>query len=169
MHTTLPADALVDELADAVSALVRAWRHTGRRVGLDGSQSTLALLQLASLIGDGEHRLGEIAGLRGVDQSVISRQIGELQARGLVCRRPDPTDGRAGLVRLTPAGLALLDRVHQSRREVMRRALERCPATDVRAAAELVAALAVEFDTSLADPAVLAGLTGDPVPSIPER
>jgi DNA-binding MarR family transcriptional regulator len=143
MHTS--SDAAVDELADAVSTLVRAWRSAGRRVPGE-AHSTLAMLQVAGLLDDGEHRLGELAGLRGVDRSVVSRQVGELQARGLVCRRPDPVDGRAGLVRLTPDGRALLGTAQRLQRDLVRGVLTRCAPDDVRTAARVVAAIAGELD-----------------------
>ena len=135
----------VDELGDAVVALVRTWRSVGRRAP-EGSQSSLAVLELARLLGNDEHRLSEIAERRGVDQSVISRQIGELEHRGIVCRRPDPADRRASLISLTPAGHAVLHRAHKLRQEWLRGALGRSPVADVRMTARLVAALADELE-----------------------
>ncbi len=102
-------------------------------------------MEMASLIGEGEHRLSELAELRNVDQSVISRQIGDLSDRGLVCRRPDPADRRASLVRLTPDGLLLLERARLLRRTWLRDALARTPAVDVRTAAELISAMTAEL------------------------
>lgn len=101
--TSTATDLAVDELGDAVVALVRTWRSVGRH-GPDGTQSTFAALEMAQLLSQGEHRLSEIAERRGVDQSVVSRQIGELEQRQLVSRRRDPSDRRASLVRLTPHG-----------------------------------------------------------------
>lgn len=156
MHTTSagPDDDAVDELAAAVTALVRAWRTAGRLVP-DGAHSTLNLLQLAALLDDGEHRLGEIACLRGIDQSVASRQIGELTARGLACRRPDPADGRAGLISLTPEGHALVERTRALRRDLIRTALAESRAGDVHTVARLVAALADEIDARAGELATL--------------
>lgn len=144
MHT-ISGDDAVDELADAVTTLVRSWRGAGRRVP-NATHSTLALLQLAGLLDDGEHRIGEIAELRGVDQSVVSRQVGELAARGLACRRADPSDRRAGLVSLTPAGQALVEQTRRLKRDLVRSALERSDAGDVHTVARLVVALAEEID-----------------------
>jgi DNA-binding MarR family transcriptional regulator len=158
MHTisgpAVDGDAAVDELADAISALVRTWRGAARRLPESG-HSIFALMQLTGLLDDGEHRLGEIAERRGVDQSVVSRQIGDLQARGLVCRRPDPSDGRATLVRLTPDGRELATRARALERDLVRGALSRRPGTDVRTAARVVAALADELDARLDDPDTL--------------
>jgi DNA-binding MarR family transcriptional regulator len=159
-------DNPVDELGDAVVALVRAWRSVGRRF-IDGTanpQHTLAVLEMARLLGEGEHRLSGIAERRGVDQSVVSRQIGELEQRGLVCRRPDPSDRRASLVRLTPKGHEVLRRSERLRQEWLRAALARTPATDVRAAARLVAALAEELQTRASE----LGVLGEPPVLPPE-
>jgi DNA-binding MarR family transcriptional regulator len=161
MQTTtgVTTDSAVDALGDAVVALVRTWRSVGRRMadGTHGAgvQSTFSALEMARLIGEGEHRLSEIAELRGVDQSVVSRQISELEQRRLVCRRPDPADRRASLVRLTPQGLELLERGIRLRQEWLRGALARTPATDVEAAARLVAALAEELQTRASELGVL--------------
>ncbi|GAA3247305.1 MarR family transcriptional regulator [Pseudonocardia petroleophila] len=153
MHT-ISGDDAVDELADAVTCLVRSWRGAGRRIP-NATHSTLALLQLAGLLDEGEHRIGEIAELRGVDQSVVSRQVGELASRGLACRRPDPTDRRAGLVSLTPAGHELVERTRRLKRDLVRSALERSDAGDVHTVARLVVALAEEIDARAGDLAAL--------------
>lgn len=169
MHTTSPTavadavvdDAEVDELVDALSGLLRVWRNAGRQLP---DHTTMALLQLVGHLRDGEHRLGEIADRRGVDQSVVSRQIGELQARGLVCRRPDPSDGRAQLVRLTAAGEQLLARAAAVKREVVRTAIARHPATDVPVVARFMASLAAEFTARIDDGGLFPDLptTSDP-------
>jgi DNA-binding MarR family transcriptional regulator len=145
----------VDALGDAVVTLVRAYRHAGRR----RSATALPALELVHLLGTDELRPGELAERRGVAQSVVSRQVAELEARGLACRRPDPADGRAGLVRLTPSGLRLLDDIGRVRRRWLREALARCPAQDVPAVTALVAALADELErhAGLLDPEPLHG------------
>src|SRR3954447_9733809 len=97
-------DRAADELGDAVLALLRSWRALAHRAEAVGTPSTMAVLELVRLLGESERRLSEIALLRGGGQSVVSRKISELQAKGLVCRRPDPVDRRASLVRLPPSG-----------------------------------------------------------------
>ncbi len=147
---TVP-DRAADQLADAVLALLRSWRTLTQRAAEGAAPSTMAVLELVRLLGDGERRLGEIAALRGVDQSVVSRQIGELEARRLVCRRPDPADRRASLVRLTPAGCELLAQGEAMRREWLHGALARLPDVDVLATARLVNALADEITARTAE------------------
>jgi len=51
-----------------------------------------------------------LAGLIAHDRATIGGVLDRLQGKGLVDRRTDPADRRARLVRLTPAGAALLDR-----------------------------------------------------------
>src|SRR3954454_6016313 len=136
------AEDTADALGDAVVALVRAYRHALRHP----VASTVPVLELALLLGDGELRLGELAARRGVCQSVVSRQVGELEARGYVVRRPDPADRRAGLVRLTPAGRELLAEAVTTRRQWLHDALAQHPENDVRATTGLVKALADELE-----------------------
>jgi DNA-binding MarR family transcriptional regulator len=49
-------------------------------------------------------RLGELTATEQVSQPAITQMVTRLEADGLVERRPDPHDGRAVLVHLTPAG-----------------------------------------------------------------
>jgi DNA-binding MarR family transcriptional regulator len=157
-------DHAVDQLGDAVLALLRSWRALTHRAAEAGAPSTMAVLELVRLLGDDERRLSEIAVLRGVDQSVVSRQITELQAKGMVCRRPDPADRRASLIRLTPAGHELLGRLGELRRDWLHGALARLPDTDVLAAARLVGAVAEEIAERALEP------TGSPPPpAAPDR
>jgi DNA-binding MarR family transcriptional regulator len=135
-----PEDA-AEALGDAVTALLRSYKQAARHP----AHATLPLLELARMLDRGEMRLGELAALRGVGQPVISRQVGELEARGLVVRRADPADGRAGLVRLTPAGCALLASATEARSRWLHDALASYPEHDVRTAARLVTALADEL------------------------
>ena len=131
-----------DTLGDAVVALVRAYRHALRHP----VASALPALELALLLGEGELRLGELAARRGVCQSVVSRQVGELEARGLVVRRADPADQRAGLVRLTPAGHELHAEAVATRRQWLHDALAQRTENDVRATTGLIRALADELE-----------------------
>lgn len=49
-------------------------------------------------------RLGELTATEQVSQPAITQMVTKLEAEGLVERHPDPRDGRAVLVHLTPAG-----------------------------------------------------------------
>ncbi len=49
-------------------------------------------------------QIGELARLTEMDPAATGRQIGQLEADGLVTRKRDSDDGRAVVVRVTPAG-----------------------------------------------------------------
>lgn len=140
------SDRAADELGAAVVTFLRTWRCISRRGG-EQHRAGLTALEMSAVIGEGERRLSELAELRNVDQSVISRQVGELEAQGLVSRRPDPADRRASLIRLTPEGLRVLEHAHELRRGWLRDALARVPAVDVQTAGELIRALTAELAT----------------------
>ncbi|GGY69062.1 transcriptional regulator [Streptomyces xanthochromogenes] len=65
----------------------------------------------------GPQRATELAGYFGVGKATMSRQLHALEDLGLVAREPDPADGRASLVRITPEGTARFGRVRDARRE----------------------------------------------------
>lgn len=54
---------------------------------------------------------GELMRTAMVTSGAITQRLDRLEGRGLVARGPHPDDGRAVAVTLTPAGLALVDRV----------------------------------------------------------
>ena len=55
-------------------------------------------------------RMQDLAARAVLSRTRVSRIVGELEAAGYVERRPDPDDGRASLVALTPAGREALRR-----------------------------------------------------------
>ncbi len=64
-------------------------------------------------------RLSEVAEALGLDVSTVSRQVRDLVAAGLLTKVPDPADGRAALLGLTPQGAAVLEAVSTSRRAAL--------------------------------------------------
>jgi DNA-binding MarR family transcriptional regulator len=100
-----------DRLTAAVSQLVRTGRHVSARAAgqLYGDLPSYGWSLLFPLHRDGDQRCSALAARAGVDVSVASRQLAVLERSGYVERRPDPLDGRASLLRVTPAGVAALD------------------------------------------------------------
>ena len=79
----------------------QAWAEAGGR-GLTPTQGqALALLRASP----GGLRLGELAGQLGVTAATTSDSVAALARKGLVSKAPLAADGRAVLVRLTPAGV----------------------------------------------------------------
>ncbi|MFF4831859.1 MarR family winged helix-turn-helix transcriptional regulator [Streptomyces sp. NPDC001315] len=64
----------------------------------------------------GRQRATELAGYIGVGKATMSRQLRALEELGLVTREPDPADGRAWLVALTPEGRSRVGKVREARR-----------------------------------------------------
>ena len=65
--------------------------------------------------GDKEPSTSRLAAIEQVSAPTISRLVKELEAGGLVRRRPDPSDARGALLETTEKGRALLDRARDLR------------------------------------------------------
>jgi DNA-binding MarR family transcriptional regulator len=57
--------------------------------------------------------MGELAAALGIDPPNATTVVDDLEAMGLVRRRPHPTDGRAKLVEATRKGKALAQRANE--------------------------------------------------------
>ena len=64
----------------------------------------------------GPQRATALAAYFGVGKGTMSRQLRALESLRLVSRAPDPQDGRASLVQLTPGGRERFTRVRRARR-----------------------------------------------------
>ncbi|MEV5435379.1 MarR family transcriptional regulator [Streptomyces sp. NPDC052682] len=64
----------------------------------------------------GPQRATGLAAYIGVGKATMSRQLRALEELGLVAREPDPADGRAWLIALTPEGQERVRRVREARR-----------------------------------------------------
>ena len=67
-------------------------------------QGAPAMALVVHLTRTGPMRSSDLAGAMSLDQSTVSRHIAHLADAGLITRSPDPLDGRAHLVAVTPAG-----------------------------------------------------------------
>jgi DNA-binding MarR family transcriptional regulator len=92
-----------EELTAALRDLVREARAATATLGPSSLPASIAAL-LGALASAGEQRVSPLATLLGVDLSVASRHAAAAIEHGFVERRPDPQDGRAALLRITPAG-----------------------------------------------------------------
>jgi DNA-binding MarR family transcriptional regulator len=99
-----------DRLTSAVSQLVRIGRHMSSRAAsqLYGELPSFGWALLVPLERDGDQRCSALAAQVGVDVSVASRQLAVLERARYVTRHPDPRDGRASLLSITPTGSAAL-------------------------------------------------------------
>ncbi len=95
-----------NRLTSSVAQLVRTVRHVSSRAAaqLYGDLPSFGWALLRPLERDGAQRCSALAASAGIDASVASRQIAALERAGHVERHPDPVDGRAIMLTLTPAG-----------------------------------------------------------------
>jgi DNA-binding MarR family transcriptional regulator len=136
----------------------------------------LTLPQLRSLVAlhtCGPIKLAAMAATLGVTSSTALRMAERLEAQGLTDRRVNPDNRREVVLRLTPAGEELVERVLSHRRAEIRALVERLPAPEraglVPALTALTAA-AGQLDPALAattEADRLTGVIGDPLSPAP--
>lgn len=140
------SDDVWGEVVEQARLLMRSTKHLAQRhlEIYEGIGPTLAGM-LGLLAKEGPMRLTELSGRLHVDPSVASRQAAELVDRGLIARRPDPADGRAGLFEASPAGSAILERAHRRRTAVLTAALGDWSEDEARHLVALMSRLNADF------------------------
>jgi DNA-binding MarR family transcriptional regulator len=106
----------VEKVARSDAGLAASLRVSVARLGRrmrtedvdDLGVSVGGLAVLALLNREGEKTVGQLAAAERVRPPSMTRTVSCLEGDGLVARSPHPTDGRQVLVRLAPAGAALL-------------------------------------------------------------
>jgi DNA-binding MarR family transcriptional regulator len=68
-------------------------------------------------------RVSDLAARVGLDASTVSRQIKQLEDKGVIERTPDPADGRASLVQLSSKGRTTMQSAFKRRFERIETAL----------------------------------------------
>jgi DNA-binding MarR family transcriptional regulator len=99
-----------EEIAAAVQRelTVFARRVRGVPQRLHQQLPFVAYSMLSSIDAADGCRSVDLAALYRLDKSTVSRQVGDLERRGLVARTTDPARGRGQVLTVTPAGRALL-------------------------------------------------------------
>ena len=93
----------------------------------------------------GPVRLSDLAPRLGVQVSTASRQVKELEQAGLVERTVDPSDGRASMRALAPAGKDALKKLRESWRRALVEVLQDWPEADREALGALLGRLAADM------------------------
>jgi DNA-binding MarR family transcriptional regulator len=114
-------EGAVKEASDLRVALLRIQRQLRTRSGSDITPSQGSAL--SRIEQSGPVRLGALAEMEGTTAATMSRVIDSLADRHLIERVPDPQDGRASLVRLSPEGGALLHVLRVRYTEALRGAM----------------------------------------------
>ncbi len=108
-HGPVDGPGLEHKLYAAVDRLGNAVRAARRRFATAHGLSLLQL-QVVELLGqeaDPRARVGTLAAELGVSSPTLSDAVASLEAKGLLRRTPDPDDGRASILTLTPEGRRL--------------------------------------------------------------
>ncbi|MFJ3306165.1 MarR family winged helix-turn-helix transcriptional regulator [Streptomyces sp. NPDC086549] len=106
-----------EELARQLSAFGAVKRDLGRILPHDCPAGSTAVLTLLGRYGD--MRMSKLAELLSVDMSVTSRHVAHVAERGWIERSPDPADKRSRILRLTPAGQAMLGELSRRSTELL--------------------------------------------------
>ncbi len=95
--------------------------------------SSSAITTLDTLAESGPQRISDLAEHERVTQPGMTTMVNRLEASGHAERVPDPTDGRATLVRITTEGRRLLAERARARAAVLEAELATLPTSDQRA------------------------------------
>jgi DNA-binding MarR family transcriptional regulator len=105
-----------------------------------------------ALLGTLEHchsepgiRISKVAEALGHDLSTISRRVTHLESHGFVERLPDPTDGRASTIRLSPSGQQTLSDERGNRTGLLGQILADWPEEDLEDLDRLLTRLATDL------------------------
>ena len=148
MHTTTPAVAVhLQETLGRVFGLFS--KMVLRRQALDPqamSRTDYALLgTLEHCHSEPGIRISKVAEALGHDLSTISRRVTHLESHGFVERLPDPTDGRASTIRLSPSGQQTLSDERGNRAGLLGQILADWPEEDLEDLDRLLTRLAADL------------------------
>jgi DNA-binding MarR family transcriptional regulator len=94
-----------------IGRLSRRLRPTVAGSGLTPSQTSV----LFTIVRLGPLGLSEVAEIESLNPTMLSRITAQLCDAGLISREASPGDRRAALVRATPAGRRMRERIHRER------------------------------------------------------
>lgn len=164
MTRTIPADKTETETAvpvaamshDQATAIIADFRATMSQIKCASSERLLRLgVSMAqlhimyTLQRAGEMTMSHLADVLNVSLSNATGLIDRLEERGFIERHRVPTDRRIVLVRVTPAGEAILGEVDALSDELFRSVLGRLPPTQLRAVAHAMSALREAVDSTV--------------------
>ncbi|MGW6731989.1 MarR family winged helix-turn-helix transcriptional regulator [Streptomyces sp. NPDC055013] len=144
--------AQYEELVRQFSAFGAVKREMGRVLPSDCPAGSAAVLTLLNRHGD--MRMSKLAELLAVDMSVTSRHVAHIVERGWIERSADPADKRSRILRLTPDGLAQVDRLSRCTTQMLAERLSDWTDDEVIQLTRLMARLRSSFDESPRTPAI---------------
>jgi DNA-binding MarR family transcriptional regulator len=132
-----------DRLRTVVGKLSRRLNALARGSGLTPSQLSV----LGVVARRGPIRLSELAEVESLNPTMLSRVVAALDEAGLVRRRPDPEDRRAGLLEVTASGRRTHERLRAERGRILTAGLRVLDARDIAAVEAALPALEILANT----------------------
>jgi DNA-binding MarR family transcriptional regulator len=133
------------DILSAVHAISSARKRKARAEHGD-SVNLVATLQAVRAYGP--VRVSALADHLMTEMSTISRRLSALEAKGLVDRIADPTDRRAQLTKLAPAGTELLGQMRSASGTALAASLHSWSAADLRTLLEMLRRLDSDLSQS---------------------
>lgn len=134
-----PGPETLAGLAEALTRHVRTLHALKAQVARAQTEAERAMHTVLFVLHDlGPQRVSALAEHLATDPSTTSRQTAELVRRDLLERLPDPDDGRASLLAVTPAGREVVASMRVKRQELLGRAVQDWDDTDVRGLTDLL-------------------------------
>lgn len=168
MEGLAPGAREAEGVARTAERLHAAAIHLLRRLRREDDASGLTAPRLSALsvvVFGGPITLGALAAAEGVRPPTMTHIVAALEGAGLVTRERSSTDGRAFIVRATPAGTHLLREGRARRTGLLARQLALLPAHDratLERAAEIMDWLARAAEASAPPQAAPASGAGEP-------
>jgi len=139
-HIDLSPGAPGDDLSSRLRVVATRVDRLSTREVLGGALTRTQFSVLGALARHDRLRVSDIAGREGLNQTMVSRTLGQLESSGWATRSTDPEDGRAVVAAITPAGRSLHQRLQRDRSMLIQQHLDQLPPDQLAA---LVAALPV--------------------------
>jgi DNA-binding MarR family transcriptional regulator len=119
-----------ETLADAFRSVSRQLRETSQETLAPWDINPSQFRALRMLNHHGAIRLSDLSGRLHIAPRSATEVVDALESRGLVERRPDPSDRRATLVELTAHGTTVLDTIRAARGTEAERLFDRLTPAD---------------------------------------
>jgi DNA-binding MarR family transcriptional regulator len=136
----------IDRSLNRITRIARgrvAARLRSERSGVELSRAGASIL--SALVTRGALRVGALAELADTEAAIVTREMRVLTAQGYVESSPDPTDGRARIVQVTPKGKTAYQRYRDAIDEIIADSFSAWSTADLTTLRRLLARVAEDF------------------------